>query len=96
MKARGLISIYLDIPENNIFLLPRGIFVAADHLIGLKFEMSTLDDMNHLKNKRIRSIADLLLDQFGWTLVRLEAMVRGTICGAIRHKLIPTLKNILF
>ncbi|KAM0966025.1 hypothetical protein EV1_021650 [Malus domestica] len=85
----------LDIPQNNIFLLPRDILAAADHLIGMKFGMGTLDDMNHLKNKRIRSVADLLQDQFGLALVRLENMVRGTICGAIKHKLIPTPQNLV-
>ncbi|KAK6768347.1 hypothetical protein RDI58_034409 [Solanum bulbocastanum] len=58
----------LDIPQNNTFLLPRDILAAADHLIGLKFGMGALDDMNHLKNKRIRSVADLLQDQFGLAL----------------------------
>nr|YP_010484813.1 RNA polymerase beta subunit [Boesenbergia rotunda]UVW80494.1 RNA polymerase beta subunit [Boesenbergia rotunda] len=85
----------LDIPQNNTFLLPRDVLAAVDHLIGMKFGMGTLDDMNHLKNKRIRSIADLLQDQFGLALVRLENAVRGTISGAIRHKLIPTPKNLV-
>nr|QUB02081.1 RNA polymerase beta subunit [Geogenanthus poeppigii] len=85
----------LDIPQNNTFLLPRDVLAAADHLIGMKFGMGTLDDMNHLRNKRIRSIADLLQDQFGLALVRLENAVRGTICGAIRHKLIPTPQNLI-
>nr|YP_010158165.1 RNA polymerase beta subunit [Cyrtophyllum fragrans]QRG30256.1 RNA polymerase beta subunit [Cyrtophyllum fragrans] len=85
----------LDIPQNTTFLLPRDILAAADHLIGLKFGMGTLDDMNHLKNKRIRSVADLLQDQFGLALVRLENVVRGTIGGAIRHKLIPTPQNLV-
>nr|YP_010544621.1 RNA polymerase beta subunit [Littorella uniflora]QWL15607.1 RNA polymerase beta subunit [Littorella uniflora]UEX91636.1 RNA polymerase beta subunit [Littorella uniflora]UYG22604.1 RNA polymerase beta subunit [Littorella uniflora] len=85
----------LDIPQNNTFLLPRDILAAADHLIGLKFGMGTLDDMNHLKNKRIRSVADLLQDQFGLSLIRLEDVVRGTICGAVHHKLIPTPQNLV-
>nr|YP_010320105.1 RNA polymerase beta subunit [Parnassia nubicola]UJJ82799.1 RNA polymerase beta subunit [Parnassia nubicola]UUA66383.1 RNA polymerase beta subunit [Parnassia nubicola]UUA66473.1 RNA polymerase beta subunit [Parnassia nubicola]UUA66563.1 RNA polymerase beta subunit [Parnassia nubicola] len=85
----------LDIPQTNPFLLPRDIVAAADYLIGMKFGMGALDDMNHLKNKRIRSVADLLQDQFGLALVRLENMVRGTICGAIRHKLIPTPQNLI-
>ncbi|RWR77870.1 RNA polymerase beta subunit chloroplast [Cinnamomum micranthum f. kanehirae] len=34
-------------------------------------------------------------DQFGLALVRLENAVRGTICGAIRHKLIPTPHNLV-
>nr|QVV41379.1 RNA polymerase beta subunit [Bridelia tomentosa] len=85
----------LDIPHTNTFLLPRDILAAADHLIGIKFGMGTLDDMNHLKNKRIRSVADLLQDQFGLALVRLEHVIKGTICGTIRHKLLPTPQNLV-
>nr|QYK18804.1 RNA polymerase beta subunit [Pabstiella mirabilis] len=85
----------LDIPQNNTFLLPRDLLAAVDHLIEMKLGMGTLDDMNHLKNKRIRSVADLLQDQLGLALVRLENTVRGTICGAIRHKLIPTPQNLV-
>nr|QFK69444.1 RNA polymerase beta subunit [Ixonanthes chinensis] len=85
----------LDIPYNNTFLLPRDVLASADHLIGMKFGMGTLDNMNHLKNKRIRSVADLLQDQFGLALIRLENVIRGTICGAIRHKLMPTPQNLV-
>lgn len=80
----------LDIPQTNTFLLPRDILAAVDHLIGMKFGMGTLDDMNHLKNKRIRSVADLLQDQFGLALVRLENVVQGTICGALSENVRPT------
>nr|YP_009861979.1 RNA polymerase beta subunit [Viscum liquidambaricola]QKV09804.1 RNA polymerase beta subunit [Viscum liquidambaricola] len=86
----------LHIPNNYLFLLPRDILAAADHLIGMKFGMGTLDDMNHLKNKRIRSVANLLQDQFGLALVRLENVVRGTICRSIRqHKWIPAPQNLV-
>nr|YP_010229684.1 RNA polymerase beta subunit [Epimedium pinnatum]QST18506.1 RNA polymerase beta subunit [Epimedium pinnatum]QXV94036.1 RNA polymerase beta subunit [Epimedium pinnatum]QXV94117.1 RNA polymerase beta subunit [Epimedium perralderianum] len=80
----------LDIPQNITFLLPRDVLAAADHLIGMKFGMGTLDDMNHLKNKRIRSVGDLLQDQFGVAMVRLEYAVRKTLGGAIKQKRIPT------
>nr|AUT83621.1 RNA polymerase beta subunit [Geranium pusillum] len=83
----------LDISQNTTFLLPRDILAATDHLIGIQFGMGTLDDMNHLKNKRIRSVADLLQDQFGLALIRLEKVVRGAIGGAIKGKLIPTPHN---
>nr|YP_010214732.1 RNA polymerase beta subunit [Nuytsia floribunda]UBN08652.1 RNA polymerase beta subunit [Nuytsia floribunda] len=85
----------LDIPQNNLFLLPRDILAAADHLIGMKLGMGTLDNMNHLKNKRIRSVADLLQDQFGLALVRLENFVQGAICRAIRHKWTTTPQNLV-
>nr|QTZ17923.1 RNA polymerase beta subunit [Pseudocodon vinciflorus] len=72
----------LDIPENNTFLLPGDILAAVDHLIGMKLGMGTLtlDDMNHLQNKRIRSVADLLQDQFRFALGRLKHVVEGSIC----------------
>nr|YP_009729894.1 RpoB [Caldesia parnassifolia]QHW08230.1 RpoB [Caldesia parnassifolia]UDZ61118.1 RNA polymerase beta subunit [Caldesia parnassifolia]UDZ61119.1 RNA polymerase beta subunit [Caldesia parnassifolia]UDZ61120.1 RNA polymerase beta subunit [Caldesia parnassifolia]UDZ61121.1 RNA polymerase beta subunit [Caldesia parnassifolia] len=85
----------LDIPQNNTFLLPRDVLAAADHLIGMQFGMGTLDDMNHLKNKRIRSVADLLQDQFGLALVRLEDAVQATLSGAIRYKWRPTPQNLV-
>ncbi|KAJ0749918.1 DNA-directed RNA polymerase subunit beta [Helianthus annuus] len=62
----------LDIPQNNTFLLPRDILAAADRLIRIKFGMGTLDDMNHLQNKRIRSVADLLQEQFGLALILIK------------------------
>eukprot|EP01018_Ginkgo_biloba_P040777 Gb_06830 [translate_table: standard] len=61
----------LDIPENEIFSLPQDVLAAADYSIRVKFGMGTLDDMDHLKNKRIRSVADLLQNQFGLALGRL-------------------------
>nr|YP_010231273.1 RNA polymerase beta subunit [Passiflora xishuangbannaensis]QSV37342.1 RNA polymerase beta subunit [Passiflora xishuangbannaensis] len=85
----------LHIPHNNTFLLPRDILAAADHLIEMKLGMDTPSDMNHLKNKRIRSVADLLQDQFGLALVRLENVVKRTLSGAIRQKFIPTPKNLV-
>ncbi|KAE9587524.1 putative DNA-directed RNA polymerase [Lupinus albus] len=61
----------LDITQKNIFLLPRDILTAADRLIRMKFGMGTLDDMNHVKNKWIRSVSNHLQNQFGLALVRL-------------------------
>ncbi|KAJ0673843.1 putative DNA-directed RNA polymerase [Helianthus annuus] len=85
----------LDIPQNNTFLLPRDILAAADRLIRIKFGMGTLDDMNHLQNKRIRSVADLLQEQFGLALVRLENMARGNIYAALKHNWTPTPQNLV-
>nr|UWV91937.1 RNA polymerase beta subunit [Enhalus acoroides] len=76
----------LDIPQNNTFLLPRDVLAAADHLIEMRFGMGTFDDMNHLKNKRICSVADLLQDQFRLALDRLKDIVLKTIIyGAIKY-----------
>nr|ATG26606.1 RNA polymerase beta subunit [Cyphia bulbosa var. bulbosa] len=85
----------LDIPQNNTFLLPRDILAAVDRLIEMKFGMGTLDDMNHLKNKRIRSVGDLLQDQFGLALARLEKVVQRTICEELEYKFIPTAQHLV-
>nr|YP_010610394.1 RNA polymerase beta subunit [Vallisneria natans]WAO28660.1 RNA polymerase beta subunit [Vallisneria natans] len=89
--------LHLNISKNKTFLLPRDVLAAVDHLIEMKLEMGTLedDDMNHLKNKRIRSVADMLQDQFGLALDRLEHAVRGTICEAIRRNFRPIPKQLV-
>nr|QBE88839.1 RNA polymerase beta subunit [Pharnaceum aurantium] len=79
----------LSVRENSTFLLPQDILVAADHLIGLKLGIGTTDDMNHLKNKRIRSVADLLQDMFRLALKRLDNVIEASICQAIRKKRKP-------
>ena len=68
----------LDIPHNNIFLLPQDVFAGANYLIRMKFGIGTLDDMNHLKNKHIHSVADhglILTGLVSWdpNVVLLEA-----------------------
>nr|QNR05209.1 RNA polymerase beta subunit [Passiflora suberosa] len=85
----------LDIPHNQIFLLPQDILAAADHLIEMKLEMYTFNDMNHFKNKRIRSVGDLLQGQFRLALVRLENVVKETLSRAISEKLRLTPKNLV-
>lgn len=45
----------LDIPQNKIFLLLQDILAVAAHLLGMKFGIGILDDINHLKNHHIRT-----------------------------------------
>jgi DNA-directed RNA polymerase subunit beta len=65
----------LDIPENEIFSLPQDVLAAVDYLIGVKFGMGTLDDIDHLRNRRIHSVEDLLQNQFRLALGHLEDAV---------------------
>eukprot|EP01018_Ginkgo_biloba_P012445 Gb_26284 [translate_table: standard] len=85
----------LDIPENEIFSLPQDVLAAANYSIRVKFGMGTLDDMDHLKNKRICSVADLLQNQFGLALGHLVNLVRRTIRRATKCKCLPTCKNLV-
>nr|BBF91139.1 RNA polymerase beta chain [Phyllocladus aspleniifolius] len=69
----------LNISETEIFLLPQDVVAALNYLIRVQFGTGTLDDIDHLQNKRLRSIADLLQNQFGLALMRLENAVKETI-----------------
>nr|BBF90919.1 RNA polymerase beta chain [Lepidothamnus intermedius] len=84
----------LNIPETEIFLLPQDVLAAVDYLIRVQFGTGTFDDIDHLQNKRVRSVADLLQNQFGLALVLLEKAVKRTIMimGPLTK---PTLKNLV-
>ncbi|KAL4180949.1 hypothetical protein AMTRI_Chr12g268670 [Amborella trichopoda] len=71
-KENAILEFYQQfycVGEDQVFSESLYVLAATDHLIGMKFGMGTLDDMNHLKKNRIRSVADLLQDQFGLALV---------------------------
>nr|YP_010892607.1 RNA polymerase beta subunit [Pleurozia subinflata]URH13424.1 RNA polymerase beta subunit [Pleurozia subinflata] len=85
----------LNVPENETFLLPQDILAAADYLIKLKFGIGTIDDIDHLKNRRVCSVADLLQDQLKLALNRLENSIRHILRGATKRKRLPTPKSLV-
>nr|QWW92091.1 RNA polymerase beta subunit [Spruceanthus planifolius] len=85
----------LNIPENETFLLPQDILAAVNYLIKSQFGMGKLDDIDHLKNKRVCSVADLLQDQFKLALSRLENSIRQIMRGANKRKRLPTPKSLI-
>lgn len=85
----------LNIPENETFLLPQDILTAVDYLIKLKFGLGGLDDIDHLKNRRVCSVANLLQDQFKLGLNRLENSIRQILRGASKRKRLPTPKSLV-
>ncbi len=85
----------LDVPESEYFLLPQDVLAVVDYLIKTKFGTGTLDDIDHFKNHRIRSLANLLRDQFRLALNRSENSVRQTIREATKRKRLPTPKSLV-
>ena len=72
----------LNIPESIRVLTPQDTLSAIDYLINLKFDMGEIDDIDHLGNRRVRSVGELLQNQVRIGLNRLERIVRErmTIC----------------
>ena len=72
----------LNIPKNVTDLTHQDIISIIDHLINLEYQEGTLDDIDHLQNRRVRSVGELLQTQFRSGLTRLERILseRMTIC----------------
>nr|WGO59335.1 RNA polymerase beta subunit [Aneura pinguis] len=80
----------LDIPENETSLLPQDVLAAVDYLIKPKLGIGTIDNIDHLKNRRICSVANLLQNQLKLALNRLEHSIRQTFRGTTKRKRLPT------
>nr|YP_010466170.1 RNA polymerase beta chain [Haplopteris ensiformis]UQV94619.1 RNA polymerase beta chain [Haplopteris ensiformis] len=76
----------LDVPETEYFLLPQDILSVADRLVEISYGKGKLDDIDHLKNRRVRSVADLLQEQLKLALNRLENLIRQNLSRAVRRK----------
>jgi len=66
----------LDIPLTERVLTPKDIIATIDYLISLSYDIGTVDDIDHLGNRRIRSVGELLQNQFRLGLARIERTVK--------------------
>ncbi len=66
----------LNLPETKRTLSVQDITAAVEYLINLTFDEGFVDDIDHLGNRRIRSVGELLQNQFRIGLTRLERIVR--------------------
>ena len=62
-------------------LIPRhitaeDIFASVNYFINLPYDIGTIDDIDHLGNRRIRSVGELLQNQFRIGFSRMERVVR--------------------
>nr|YP_009589798.1 RNA polymerase beta subunit [Selaginella tamariscina]QBL76381.1 RNA polymerase beta subunit [Selaginella tamariscina] len=85
----------LDVSKNEIFPLPRDMSAAIDYSIGTGVGVGNLDDMDHPKNRRIRTVADSLQDQSRLASERLADPVRGGVSKAARRKNVPTTRGVV-
>nr|ARW64975.1 RNA polymerase b-subunit [Polysiphonia sertularioides] len=67
----------LKVPKNFRVLSPQDIIVAIDYLINIKEQnIGTFDDIDHLGNRRVRSVGELLQNQIRIGISRLERIIR--------------------
>nr|QIA46880.1 beta subunit of RNA polymerase [Pandorina colemaniae] len=69
----------LEISTNITTLTPQDFLAATNHLILVSKGFRELDDIDHLKNRRVRTSGELIQIQIGIGLVRLEKTIRDKI-----------------
>lgn len=60
----------------NYTLTPQDLLYATDYLIKVENGLKKIDDIDHLKNRRVRTSGELLQLQIGTGLIRLEKEIR--------------------
>ncbi len=66
----------LNVPNNQRTLTVEDIVATIEYLINLTYDEGQLDDIDHLGNRRIRSVGELLQNQFRVGLSRIERIVK--------------------
>ncbi len=59
-----------------LYLLPEDIFSSVNYMLGLDYGIGTDDDIDHLGNRRIRCVGELLQNQFRIGFARMERSIR--------------------
>ena len=84
----------LLISEKQLTLTRHDIFCAIDYLISLKHGLTTVDDIDNLKNRRVKASGELIQNQLNTGLIRLEKTIREKMKkvkkGLTIHSLITT------
>jgi DNA-directed RNA polymerase subunit beta len=79
----------LNVPEMTRVLTPQDILSAIDYLINLEFDIGQIDDIDHLGNRRVRSVGELLQNQVRVGLNRLERIIRERMTVSDADSLTP-------
>ncbi|EKQ67445.1 DNA-directed RNA polymerase subunit beta [Leptolyngbyaceae cyanobacterium JSC-12] len=79
----------LNVPETMRVLTPQDILAAIDYLINLEFDIGAIDDIDHLGNRRVRSVGELLQNQVRVGLNRLERIIRERMTVSDADSLTP-------
>ncbi|MBR5922984.1 MAG: DNA-directed RNA polymerase subunit beta [Clostridia bacterium] len=73
LKAALVDSVDVLIPKH---ITLDDIFASVNYFLGLPYDVGSVDDIDHLGNRRIRSVGELLQNQFRIGFARMERVVR--------------------
>ena len=79
----------LSAPDTMRVISSSDILAAIDYLINLEFDIGNIDDIDHLGNRRVRSVGELLQNQVRVGLNRLERIIRERMTVSDAEVLTP-------
>jgi DNA-directed RNA polymerase subunit beta len=79
----------LSVPDTVRVLTKEDILCAVDYLMNLEYDIGQIDDIDHLGNRRIRSVGELLQNQVRVGLSRLERIIRERMTVSESDNLSP-------
>ena len=79
----------LTVPDTTRVLTTTDILSAVAYLINLEFDGGNTDDIDHLGNRRVRSVGELLQNQVRVGLNRLERIIRERMTVSEANSLTP-------
>ncbi|WP_445635908.1 DNA-directed RNA polymerase subunit beta [Nostoc sp. DSM 114161] len=79
----------LSVPDTMRVLTSSDILAAVDYLINLEYDIGNIDDIDHLGNRRVRSVGELLQNQVRVGLNRLERIIRERMTVSDAEVLTP-------
>ena len=80
---------FTDIPETQGTLTNKDIIRVVKHLIDLRNGKGKVDDIDHLGNRRVRSVGELLENQYRIGLVRMERVIRERMSLQDKETMMP-------
>ena len=79
----------LDLPLEQTTLTREDILKVVQYLIGLKNNKGEVDDIDHLGNRRVRAVGELLENQYRIGLVRMEKAIKERMSLSEIEALMP-------
>src|SRR4030095_4131 len=75
----------LDAPDTVRTLRKEDILAVIKNLVGLRDGKGEIDDIDHLGNRRVRSVGELMENQYRLGLLRMERAIRARMISADSH-----------
>ena len=78
-----------QIPAENRVLMPADVIANINYWLGLSEGIGKVDDIDHLGNRRIRSVGELLQNQVRIGLSRMERVIRERMSSSENENMTP-------